>query len=131
MISMATVSKDEILDSIEEMSVLELSELVDELEDRFGVDASPAVGAAVAAPGQDEDDDEEEEADIVDVVLKDFGDEKIQVIKEVRGVTDLGLKEAKSLVEEAPNPVKQGLSREDAEEMQESLEAAGAEIELE
>lgn len=129
---MADLSTDEILDSIEEMTVLELSELVDAIEDRFDVEAGPAAGAVAAAPAQDEGDDEDdEEADIVDVVLKDFGDDKIGVIKEVRGVTDLGLKEAKSLVEDAPNPVKQGVSKEDAEEMVEQLESAGATVELE
>lgn len=129
---MADLSTDDILDSIEEMSVLELSELVDAIEDRFDVEAGPVAGAAVAAPAEDgEEDEEDDEGDIVDVVLKDFGDDKINVIKEVRGITDLGLKEAKSLVEEAPNPVKQGVAREDAEEMQEQLEDVGATIELE
>jgi large subunit ribosomal protein L7/L12 len=129
---MADLSTDEILDSIEEMSVLELSELVDAIEDRFDVEAGPVAGAVAAAPqdgGEDEEDDEED--DIVDVVLKDFGDDKINVIKEVRGITDLGLKEAKSLVEDAPNPVKQGVSREDADEMKEQLEEVGATVELE
>lgn len=129
---MADLSTDEILDSIEDMSVLELSELVDAIEDRFDVEAGPVAGAAVAAPADDgEDEEDDDEGDIVDVVLKDFGDDKINVIKEVRGITDLGLKEAKSLVEEAPNPVKQGVAREDAEEMQEQLEDVGATIELE
>lgn len=129
---MADLSTDDILDSIEEMSVLELSELVDAIEDRFDVEAGPVAGAAVAAPAEaGEDDEDDDEGDIVDVVLKDFGDDKINVIKEVRGITDLGLKEAKSLVEEAPNPVKQGVAREDAEEMQEQLEDVGATIELE
>lgn len=129
---MAELTTDEILDSIEEMSVLELSELVDAIEDRFDVEAGPVGGAVAAAPaGQGDEEDDEEEDDIVDVVLKDFGDEKINVIKEVRGITDLGLKEAKSLVEDAPNPVKQGVSREDADEMKEQLEEVGATVELE
>ncbi len=128
---MAELSTDEILDTIESMSVLELSELVEAIEDRFDVEAGPVAGAVASAPQDGEEEEEEEEADIVDVVLSDFGDEKINVIKEVRGITDLGLKEAKSLVEEAPNPVKQGVSREDAEEMQEQLEDAGATVELE
>jgi len=127
---MAELTAEEIVESIEDMTVLELSELVDAIEDRFDVEAAPAA-AAVAAPAAGEGEDaEEEEADVVDVVLQDFGDNKIQVIKEVRSVTDLGLKEAKQLVEECPNPVKQGLSREDAEEIQEQLEAAGATVEL-
>lgn len=129
---MSSVSTDEILESIEEMSVLELSELVDEIEDRFGVEAGAVGGAVAAAPADgDSDEDEEGDDDIVDVILQDFGDNKIQVIKEVRGVTDLGLKEAKELVEECPNPVKQGLSHDDAEEIKEQLEDAGATIEFE
>jgi large subunit ribosomal protein L7/L12 len=129
---MSDVTTDEILDSIEEMSVLELSELVDEIEERFGVEAGAVGGGAVAAaPADGEEDEEDDEGDIVDVVLQDFGDDKIQVIKEIRGVTDLGLKEAKELVEESPNPVKQGLSREDAEEIKEQLEDVGATIEFE
>lgn len=128
---MATLSTDEILDSIEEMTVVELNELVEAIEDRFNVEAGP-VAAGVAAPAAgDGAEAEEEESDIVDVILKDFGENKIQVIKEVRGVTDLGLKEAKSLVEEAPKAVKQGISREDAEEIKEKLEAAGATVEFE
>lgn len=129
---MPDLSTDEIVESIEEMTVLELSELVDAIEERFDVEAGPAAGAVAAAPAEgDGEEEDEDEGDIVDVVLKDFGDDKISVIKEVRGVTDLGLKEAKSLVEEAPNPVKQGISREDAEEIVEQLEAAGATVELE
>lgn len=129
---MADLTTDDILDSIEDMSVLELSELVDAIEDRFDVEAGPVAGAVAAAPAEGEgEEEEEEESDIVDVVLQDFGDDKINVIKEVREITDLGLKEAKSLVEEAPNPVKQGVSREDADEMKEQLEDVGAEIELE
>lgn len=127
---MAELTTEEIVESIEEMSVLELSELVDAIEDRFDVEAAPAAVAAPAPADGEAADEEDEEGDVVDVVLQDFGDEKIQVIKEVRGVTDLGLKEAKQLVEECPNPVKQGLSREDAEEIQEQLEAAGATVEL-
>jgi len=128
---MSSMDTDEILDSIEQMSVLELSELVDEIEERFGVEAAAAGGAVAAAPTDGEEEEDEEEEDIVDVMLTDFGDDKIQVIKEVRGVTDLGLKEAKELVEECPNPVKQGLAREDAQEIKEQLESAGATIEFE
>lgn len=128
---MAELTTDEIVDSIGEMSVLELNELVQAIEDRFDVEAGPVAGPVAAPAGAEEEDEQEEEGDIVDVVLQDFGDNKIQVIKEVRGVTDLGLKEAKSLVEEAPKPVKQGISREDAEEVKEKLEAAGATVEFE
>ncbi len=127
---MAELTTEEIVESIEDMTVLELSELVDAIEDRFDVEAAPAAVAAAAPAEGDGGDEDDDEADVVDVVLQDFGDEKIQVIKEVRGITDLGLKEAKQLVEECPNPVKQGLSREDAEEIQEQLEASGATVEL-
>ncbi len=127
---MATLSKDEIIDSIEEMTVLELSELVEEIEERFDVEAGAMAGAVAAAPAAGEEDEEDEGDTMVDVVLSDFGDSKIQVIKEVRAITDLGLKEAKQLVEEAPNAVKESLAREDAEEIQEQLEAAGATVEL-
>jgi large subunit ribosomal protein L7/L12 len=121
------LSKEEIVESIEEMTVLELSELVGAIEERFDVEAAPVAGAVAAAPAGAE---EEEESDVVDVILTDFGDSKIKVIKEVRAVTDLGLKEAKTLVEDAPNPVKEGLSDEDAKEIKEKLEAAGATVEL-
>ncbi len=121
------LSKEEIVESIEEMTVLELSELVGAIEERFDVEAAPVAGAVAAAPAGA---DEEEESDVVDVILTDFGDSKIKVIKEVRAVTDLGLKEAKTLVEDAPNPVKEGLSDEDAKEIKEKLEAAGATVEL-
>ncbi len=127
---MATLSKDEIIDSIEEMTVLELSELVEEIEERFDVEAGAMAGAVAAVPAAGADEEEDEGDSMVDVVLADFGDSKIQVIKEVRAITDLGLKEAKQLVEEAPNAVKESLAREDAEEIKEQLEAAGATVEL-
>ena len=122
------LSKEEIVESIEEMTVVELSDLVSEIEERFDVEAAPAVGAVAAAPAAGGEDDED--SDVVDVILTDFGDSKIKVIKEVRAVTDLGLKEAKTLVEGAPNPVKEGITQEDAEEVKEKLEAAGAAVEL-
>ncbi len=127
---MATLSKDEIVESIEDMTVLELSDLVEEIEERFDVEAGAMAGAVAAAPAGGQAEEEEEESSVVDVVLTDFGDSKIQVIKEVRSVSDLGLKEAKKLVEDAPSPVKEGIAREDAEEVQEDLEAAGATVEL-
>lgn len=127
---MATLSKEEIVESIEEMTVLELSELVEEIEDRFDVEAGAMAGAVAAAPAGDQEEEEEEESSVVDVVMTDFGDSKIQVIKEVRSVSDLGLKEAKKLVEDPPSSIKEGLAREDAEEVQEDLEAAGATVEL-
>ena len=124
-------TKDEILESIENMSVLELSELVKALEDRFGVSAAAfAAAPAAAASGGDGAAAVEEEQTDFDVVLQSAGDKKIQVIKEVRAATGLGLKEAKALVDEAPNPVKEALSREDAEALQTQLQEAGATVEL-
>ena len=121
-------TKEEILDAIAEMSVLELSELLKDFEEKFGVTAAAPVAVAVA-PVSD-DGDEEEEQDSFDVVLTGVGDKKIQVIKEVRALTNLGLKDAKDLVDGAPNAVLEGASKEDAEKAKEVLEAAGASIEL-
>jgi len=124
-------TKDEILESIENMTVLELSELVKALEDRFGVSAAAVAAAPVAgAPTGDGAAAAEEEQTEFDVVLQDAGAKKIQVIKEVRAATGLGLKEAKALVDEAPNPVKEALSKEDAEALKAKLEEAGAAVEL-
>ena len=123
-------SKEEILESIENMSVLELSELVKALEERFGVSAAAFAAAPAAAPAGDGAAAVEEEQTEFDVVLQSAGEKKIQVIKEVRAATGLGLKEAKSLVDDAPNPVKEALSREDAEALKAKLEEAGATIEL-
>ena len=122
-------TKEEILDAIAEMSVLELSELLKDFEEKFGVTAAAPVAVAAAAPASD-DSDEEEEQDSFDVVLTGAGDKKIQVIKEVRALTNLGLKDAKDLVDGAPNAVLEGASKEDAEKAKETLEAAGASIEL-
>jgi len=126
------VTKEELLESIEQMSVLELSELVSALEERFGVSATAmaAAPAAGAAAGGDGAAAAEEEQTEFDVVINDGGAKKIQVIKEVRGATGLGLKEAKALVDEAPNTVKEALSKEDAEELKGKLEEAGATVEL-
>ena len=122
-------TKEEILDAIAEMSVLELSELLKDFEEKFGVTAAAPVAVAAAAPVSDNS-DEEEEQDSFDVVLTGAGDKKIQVIKEVRALTNLGLKDAKDLVDGAPNAVLEGASKEDAEKAKEALEAAGASIEL-
>ncbi len=124
------VSKEEILESIENMTVLELSELVKALEDRFGVSAAAFAAAPAAAPTGDGAAAVEEEQTEFDVVLQSPGEKKIQVIKEVRAATGLGLKEAKALVDDAPNPVKEALSREDAESLKATLEEAGATVEL-
>jgi large subunit ribosomal protein L7/L12 len=126
------VSKEELMETIENMTVLELSELVKALEERFGVSAT-AVAAAPAAGAAASDGAgaaAEEEQTEFDVVLQSAGDKKIQVIKVVRAATGLGLKEAKALVDEAPNPVREGVSREDAEALQTQLQEAGATVEL-
>ena len=117
-----------IIDDVSELTVLELSELVTALEDTFGVTASAPMGFAVG-PGPAAAEAEEEQTEF-SVILTSFGEKKIQVIKEVRAVTDLGLKEAKELVESVPTPVKEGLSKEDAEAVKAKLEAAGATAEL-
>ena len=121
-------TKEEILDSIAGMSVLELSELLKDFEEKFGVTAAAPVAVAVA-PADDAGGEEEEQTSF-DVVLTDVGDKKIQVIKEVRALTNLGLKDAKDLVDGAPQTVLEGASKEDADKAKESLEAAGASVEL-
>jgi large subunit ribosomal protein L7/L12 len=125
-------TKEEILDGIAGMTVLELSELLKEFEERFGVTAAApvAVAAAPAAGGGGEAAPAEEEKDEFDVVLTAAGDKKIQVIKEVRALTNLGLKEAKDLVDGAPKPVLEKVSKEDAEKAKAQLEGAGASVEL-
>ena len=125
------LSNQEILDAIKEKSILEISELVKMFEEEFGVSAA-AFAAAPAAPaaGDGAAAGAEEEQTEFDVVLQSAGPKKIQVIKEVRAATGLGLKEAKALVDEAPNPVKEALSREDAEALRDQLQEAGATVEL-
>jgi large subunit ribosomal protein L7/L12 len=123
------VNKEELMETIENMTVLELSELVSALEERFGVSAT-AVAAGPAVAAADGAAEAEEEQTEFDVMLQGPGEKKIQVIKVVRAATGLGLKEAKALVDEAPNPVKEALSREDAEALQAQLEEAGASVEL-
>ncbi len=123
-------TKEEILDSISQMTVLELSELLKEFEERFDVTAAAPAAVAVAAPAADAGGDDEDVKDSFNVVLAGVGDKKIQVIKEVRSLTSLGLKEAKELVDNAPKPVLEGLAREDADKAKAALEAAGAEVEL-
>ena len=124
------VSKEEILESISSMSVLELSELIKEMEDKFGVSAA-AAAVAVAAPGAaDAGGAAAEEKDEFDVVLAEAGANKVAVIKAVRAVTSLGLKEAKELVESAPATVKEAAAKAEAEDMKKQLEEAGAKVEL-
>ena len=122
-------TKEEILDAIAGMSVLELSELLKDFEEKFGVTAAAPVAAAAAALADDAGGEEEEQTSF-DVVLTGAGDKKIQVIKEVRSLTNLGLKDAKDLVDGAPQTVLEGASKEDADRAKEALEAAGASIEL-
>ena len=123
-------TKEEILDSISQMTVLELSELLKEFEERFDVTAAAPAAASVLAPAADAGGEDEDVKDSFNVVLAAVGDKKIQVIKEVRSLTSLGLKEAKELVDNAPKPVLEGLNKEDADKAKTALEAVGAEVEL-
>ena len=125
--------KASIIDLVKSMTVLELSNLVKDLEKEFGVTAAPAaigVASAGAASATSAAPEEEKEKTTFTVLLKQFGDKKIQVIKEVRAITDLGLKEAKDLVESAPKSIKENVSKEEAEELKKKLEAVGAVVEL-
>jgi large subunit ribosomal protein L7/L12 len=124
------LSKEEILDAISEMSVLDLSELIKDMEEKFGVSASAAVAVAAAPAGGGEAAAAAEEKDEFDVVLTGFGDKKVGVIKAVRSITGLGLKEAKDLVEGAPSPVKEGVAKAEAEEFKKQIEEAGGTAEL-
>lgn len=127
---MATKTKEEILDAISAMSVLELSELLKEFEERFGVTAAAPAAVAVAAPGGGAAAEEVEEQTEFDVILTAAGGQKIAVIKEVRALTSLGLKEAKELVESAPKAVLEKANKDDANKAKEALEGAGASVEL-
>jgi large subunit ribosomal protein L7/L12 len=127
----ATLTKTQILDGIAELSVIELSELLKEFEEKFGVTAAaPVAVAAAPAAGGAGDDDAVEEKTSFDVILTSGGDKKIQVIKEVRSLTSLGLKEAKDLVDSAPKPVLEKVSKDDAAKAKAALEAAGATVEV-
>jgi len=124
------VTKEDVIEFISGMSVLELSELVKELEDKFGVSAAAPVAVAVGpAAGGDAGGAAEEKTEF-DVILTSFGAKKIAVIKEVRAITSLGLKEAKALVEGVPTPIKEGVSKEEAEEIKTKIVATGAEAEI-
>lgn len=127
---MAKMSTDDLLGHFEAMTVLELKEFLDAFEERFDVTAAAPMAMAVAAPGDGGGGEAAAEKDEFDVVLTGAGDKKIQVIKEVRGITSLGLKEAKELVDNAPKPVLEGVSKEDAEAAKEKIEAAGGSVEL-
>jgi large subunit ribosomal protein L7/L12 len=127
---MADITKEDVIEFIANMSVLDLSELVKEMEEKFGVSAAApvammAVGAGDAGAGA-----QEEEQTEFDVILVAAGDKKIAVIKEVRAITGLGLKDAKALVDEAPKPVKEGIAKEEAQKLVAQLEEAGAQVEM-
>ncbi len=123
------LNKEEILDAIAGMSVLDLSELIKDMEEKFGVSAAAAVAVAAPAAGGG-DAAAAEEKDEFDVILTGFGDKKVGVIKAVRAITGLGLKEAKDLVEGAPAPVKEGIAKAEAEDFQKQIEEAGGTVEL-
>lgn len=128
---MAKLSTDELLDAFKEMTLLELSEFVKQFEEVFDVTAAaPVAVAGVAAAGGAEGGAAAEEKDEFDVILEEVGGQKIKVIKEVRALTDLGLKEAKDLVDNAPKPLLEGASKEDAEKAKEALEGVGAKVTL-
>ncbi len=124
------VTKDDVVEFIANMSVLELSELIKEMEEKFGVSAAAPVAVAVAGGAGDAGAAAAEEQTEFDVILTGAGEKKIQVIKEVRAITSLGLKEAKSLVESTPAPVKEGVSKDEAAEIKAKIEAAGGSAEV-
>ena len=126
---MADITKDQVVDFIANMSVLEMSELVKEMEEKFGVSAAAAAVVAPAAGGGESEAAAEEKTEF-DVILTSFGEKKINVIKEVRSITGLGLKEAKEAVESAPKAIKEGVSKEEAEEVKKKLEEAGASADI-
>ena len=124
------MSREEILNAIGEMSVLELSELIKDVEDKFGVSASAAVAVAAPTAGASGEEAASEEQTEFDVMLASFGEKKVGVIKAVRAITALGLKEAKDLVEAAPSVVKEGVNKDESEEIKKKLEEAGATVEI-
>ena len=123
------VKKDDVVEFISGMSVLELSEFIKELEEKFGVSAAAPVAVAAAGAAPADAAPAEEKTDF-DVILAGIGDQKIKVIKEVRAITSLGLKEAKELVESAPQPIKEGVSKDEAQEIKEKIEAVGGSVEV-
>ena len=124
------VTKEDVIEFISNMSVLELSEMIKEMEDKFGVSAAAPVAVAAAGPAAGDAGAAAEEKTEFDVILTSSGEKKIQVIKEVRAITSLGLKDAKSLVESAPAPIKEGVSKDEAEDIKAKVEAAGGSVEL-
>ncbi|HAD35513.1 MAG TPA: 50S ribosomal protein L7/L12 [Gammaproteobacteria bacterium] len=123
------MSREEILSAISELSVLELSDLINDMEEKFGVSAAAAVAVAAPAAAAADADDAEEQTEF-DVVLSSFGEKKVPVIKAVRAMTGLGLKEAKDLVESAPVPIKEGVAKDEAEELKKQLEDVGGTVEV-
>ncbi len=124
------ITKEDVVQFISDMSVLDLSEFIKELEEKFGVSAAAPVAMMAAGPADGGAESQAEEQTEFDVILTACGDKKIQVIKEVRALTGLGLKDAKALVDEAPKPVKEGIPKEEAEKVKAQLEEAGAQVEL-
>ena len=127
---MADITKDDVIEFIASMSVLDLADLVKEMEEKFGVSAAAPVAMAAMVPSAEGGDAAAEEKTEFDVILTAHGDKKIQVIKEVRAITGLGLKDAKSLVDGVPQPVKEGIPKDEAEKIKEQLEGAGAQVEV-
>jgi large subunit ribosomal protein L7/L12 len=124
------LSKEDVLNAIAEMSVMEVVDLISDMEEKFGVSAAAAVAAAPAAGAAAGDAGAVEEKDEFDVMLTGAGEKKVNVIKAVRAITGLGLKEAKALVDEAPSPIKEGATKDEAEDFKKQLEEAGATVEL-
>ena len=124
------MSREEILNAISEMSVLELSELIKDAEEKFGVSAASAVAVAAPATGAGVEEGDAEEKTEFDVMLSSFGEKKVGVVKVVRAITGLGLKEAKDLVESAPSIVREGVTKDESEEIKKRLEEAGATVEI-
>lgn len=124
------ITKDDVIEFISNMTVLDLSELVKEMEEKFGVSAAAPVAMMAAGPGDGAAAGQEEEKTEFDVVMVGFGDKKIQVIKEVRTITGLGLKDAKDLVDGLPKPVKEAVPKDEAEKIKGQLEEAGAQVEI-
>jgi large subunit ribosomal protein L7/L12 len=126
---MANITKEDVIEFIANMSVLELSEMVKEMEEKFGVSAAAPVAMVAAGPAEAGAAAAEEKTEF-DVILTTHGDKKIQVIKEIRAITGLGLKEAKTLVDSVPQPVKEGVSKDEAEKIKAQLEEAGAQVDI-
>ena len=125
-----SITKEDLIEFVSNMSVLELSELIKELEEKFGVSAAVPMAMMAAGPAQGAPGAQAEEKTEFDVIITASGDKKIQVIKEVRAITGLGLKEAKALVDEVPKPVKEGITKDEAEKIKAQLEGAGAQVEI-